>query len=134
MREDKTHKNTDKEIWRKVNDDYYSPSIHVTEQDGIGINISGMVIVKPVEEWYRLAIECDKYNEKDKKIAELERQRDAAVVQADTFKKAWEELKQKQEVSIEEIDTIVWYNHGCSNWTIAEAIHERIYGKGEKCS
>jgi hypothetical protein len=44
--------NTDKEIWRKIPDDYYSPSIHVTEFNGIGINVGGYVIVAPVESWH----------------------------------------------------------------------------------
>jgi len=45
-------KNTDKEIWRKVEGDYYSPSIHVTESGGIGIDVGGIVIVKPIEDWH----------------------------------------------------------------------------------
>ena len=45
--------NTDKEIWRQTPDDYYSPSIHVTEQNSIGINVSGTVYVKAVEEWHK---------------------------------------------------------------------------------
>ena len=44
--------NTDQEIWRKVRGDYYSPSIHVTEYRGIGINCGGTVIVAPVERWH----------------------------------------------------------------------------------
>jgi hypothetical protein len=47
--------NTDKELWRETPNDYYSPSIFVTEQNSIGINVGGMVYVKPVEEWHRLA-------------------------------------------------------------------------------
>ena len=49
--------NTDKEIWRKVKDDYYSPSIHVTEEGNIGINVYGQVIVMPIEDWFYLARE-----------------------------------------------------------------------------
>jgi hypothetical protein len=48
-------KNTDRELWRRVKDDYYSPSVHVTEGDGIGINVGGMVYVMPVEAWHNLA-------------------------------------------------------------------------------
>ena len=48
-------KNTDKNIWRKVEGDYYSPSIHVTENGNIGINVGGHVIVKPIEDWFSLA-------------------------------------------------------------------------------
>ena len=46
--------NTDKEIWRKIPGDCYSPSIHVTEGGGIGINVGGHVKVAPVEEWFKL--------------------------------------------------------------------------------
>ena len=45
-------KNTDRELWRKVPGDYYSPSIHATEGGGIGINVGGHVIVAPVEKWH----------------------------------------------------------------------------------
>jgi len=63
--------NTDKEIWREKADDYYSPSIHVTKDGSIGINVGGVVIVMPVTEWYSLACprcpECG-YTEQDAKI------------------------------------------------------------------
>ncbi len=52
-------KNTDKEIWREIIDDWYSPSIHVTERGEIGINVGGRVFVKTVEEWHKLAREKD---------------------------------------------------------------------------
>lgn len=48
-----TGMNTDKEIWRKIPGDYYSPSIHVTEFDGVGINVGGHVLVAPIEEWHK---------------------------------------------------------------------------------
>ena len=51
------HTNTDREIWRKRKDDYYSPSIFITKQNGMGINVGGEVIVKPVEKWFKLAQE-----------------------------------------------------------------------------
>lgn len=44
--------NTDREIWRRVPGDYYSPSIHVTSGGGIGMNCGGHVIVAPVEAWH----------------------------------------------------------------------------------
>lgn len=44
--------NTDREIWRKRPGDFYSPSIHVTENGNIGINFGGSVIVAPVERWH----------------------------------------------------------------------------------
>ena len=48
-------KNTDREIWRRIPKDYYSPSIHVTEQGNIGMNVGGLVIVLSVEEWHKRA-------------------------------------------------------------------------------
>jgi hypothetical protein len=51
--------NTDRELWREGDGDgngmsYYEPSIHVTEQGGIGINVGGMVYVKTLREWHGL--------------------------------------------------------------------------------
>ena len=51
--------NTDREIWREREDDYYADSIHVTENSGIGINCGGMVYVRPVREWHRLAAQAE---------------------------------------------------------------------------
>ena len=48
--------NTDKEIWRKIPGDLYSPSIHVTEFGGIGINVGGYVLVAPVEKWHEAGV------------------------------------------------------------------------------
>ena len=48
--------NTDVELWRKKEDDYYSPSIHVTNQGGIGINVGGYVLVAPVEKWHHIGV------------------------------------------------------------------------------
>ena len=48
--------NTNRELWREREDDYYADSIHVTAGGGIGINCGGTVIVKPVREWHRLAM------------------------------------------------------------------------------
>jgi hypothetical protein len=50
--------NTDKEIWRRTPDDYYSPSIHVTENGDIGINVHGWVLVASVEKWHEAGIEA----------------------------------------------------------------------------
>lgn len=50
--------NTDKEIWRRVSGDYYSPSIHVTENGDIGINVGGHVLVASVEEWHKAGIKA----------------------------------------------------------------------------
>jgi hypothetical protein len=54
-------KNTDRELWRECverGDDpmsYYSNRIFVTEDGGIGIDVGGTVIVKPLREWHELA-------------------------------------------------------------------------------
>ena len=53
-------KNTDREIWRKGGGDgngmsYYEPSIHVTENELIGINVGGLVFEAPIEKWHSLA-------------------------------------------------------------------------------
>lgn len=42
--------NNDRELWREG--DFYSPSIHVTEHGGIGINVGGHVIVAPLRSWH----------------------------------------------------------------------------------
>ena len=47
------YENTDKEIWRAVPNDYYSPSIFVTKENNIGINVGGSVYVKTVEQWHK---------------------------------------------------------------------------------
>jgi hypothetical protein len=49
--------NTDRELWREKKDDYYAPSIHVTQGGGIGMNVGGHVIVLPVRDWHRAALE-----------------------------------------------------------------------------
>lgn len=46
------YSNTDREIWRRIPGDYYSPSIHVTQSGAIGIDVSGHVLVRPVELWH----------------------------------------------------------------------------------
>ena len=45
--------NTDKEIWRETPGDYYSNSIHATEDGNIGINVGGIVFVATIEDWHR---------------------------------------------------------------------------------
>lgn len=43
--------NTDRELWKET-PDYYSPSIHETENGNIGIDVSGNVLVAPVKMWH----------------------------------------------------------------------------------
>jgi hypothetical protein len=54
---DQAVQNTDREVWRETPDDAYSPSIHVTADGMIGINVGGKVYVKPIQEWHLLARE-----------------------------------------------------------------------------
>jgi hypothetical protein len=53
--------NADRELYREPdetgNGGYYSNSLHVTQDGGVGINVSGLVFVKPLAEWHRLAKE-----------------------------------------------------------------------------
>jgi hypothetical protein len=48
--------NTDRELWREREGDYYADSIHVTAQGDIGINCGGTVVVLPLREWHRVAL------------------------------------------------------------------------------
>lgn len=48
--------NTNRELWREREDDFYADSIHVTETGSIGINCGGRVIVMPIREWHALAV------------------------------------------------------------------------------
>jgi hypothetical protein len=62
---DSACKNTDRELWRGPDEDngsYYADSIHLTEDGGIGINVGGHVIVKPLREWHALAQSVDNAN------------------------------------------------------------------------
>ena len=49
--------NTDRELWRERFGDFYADSIHVTKDGSIGINVSGHVIVMPLQKWHALAAE-----------------------------------------------------------------------------
>lgn len=48
--------NTDRELWRKTPGDFCSDSLHVTQDGHIGINVGGLVIVRTIEDWHKLAI------------------------------------------------------------------------------
>ena len=56
--------NTDKELWREVTGDYYSPSIHLTREGSIGINVGGHVIVRTVQKWHESMAACDALKKK----------------------------------------------------------------------
>jgi hypothetical protein len=64
MSDENVAKNTDREIWRREEGDFYSPSMHVTERGEIGIDVKGFVIVAPAEKWHdamRRCISADEY-------------------------------------------------------------------------
>lgn len=47
--------NTDRELWRAREGDYYAPRLFVTEDGMIGMDVGGNVIVMWIGEWHRLA-------------------------------------------------------------------------------
>lgn len=53
--ESRGYVNTDRELWREREGDYYADSIHVTAQGNIGLNVKGHVIVMSVQDWHALA-------------------------------------------------------------------------------
>lgn len=57
-------KNTDRELWRERQGDYYADSIHVTESGGIGINVGGRVLVAPVQRWHEAGMKLFTVDEK----------------------------------------------------------------------
>ena len=50
MSEQPAQKNTDREIWREREGDFYSDAIFVTQAGGIGLDCGGYAIVKPIRE------------------------------------------------------------------------------------
>jgi hypothetical protein len=52
---DQAVQNTDRELWREKEGDYYSPNLFVTSEGGIGMNVGGYCIVMPIKEWHKLA-------------------------------------------------------------------------------
>lgn len=58
MTQETAAKNTDRELYREPDQgcgSYYSDSIHVTQQGGIGMNCGGTVYVMPIRRWHELA-------------------------------------------------------------------------------
>jgi hypothetical protein len=51
--------NTDRELWREREGDYYADSIHVTKGGGIGIDCGGSVIVMPLRKWHDMALRAE---------------------------------------------------------------------------
>ena len=69
----------DRELWREKSGDFYSDSIHVTSDGGIGINCGGMVIVAPLKQWHAAIQERDSLL---KRVEELERWKDRGKCQS----------------------------------------------------
>ena len=57
MSEQMAVQNTDRELWREREGDYYANSIHVTAAGNIGIDVGGFVIVMPLARWHEFAAE-----------------------------------------------------------------------------
>jgi hypothetical protein len=47
--------NTDVHLWPQTSKDYYAPRVFGVTDDAIGIDVGGMVYVKTMREWHRLA-------------------------------------------------------------------------------
>lgn len=61
--------NTDRELWREREGDYYADSIHVTQGGSIGMNCGGHVIVQPIRKWHEAASALE---QQARRIAALE--------------------------------------------------------------
>ncbi len=46
-------KNTDTPLFSEIEDDYYSPSCHMTKTRELGINVGGTVFVRSLREWFK---------------------------------------------------------------------------------
>ena len=79
--------NTDRELYRVPdvggNGDYYLDRIHVTQGGSIGINVGGLVIVKPLSEWHELA--QDLWAEKELVQARIDKLTEALTRQSDNM-------------------------------------------------
>lgn len=73
---DQAAANTDRELWRERPGDFYADSLLVTINNGIGLNVGGTVIVKPIREWHKEGAKAEKLKE----ALELIEQKYAAVM------------------------------------------------------
>ena len=81
--------NTDRELWREREGDFYADSIHVTASGGVGIDCGGSVIVRPLREWHRLALRA---LDAEQQIATLTAERDQMRVERDALREKLREL------------------------------------------
>ena len=66
-------KNTDTLLFSEVEDDYYSPSCHMTKGRALGINVGGTVVIKPLREWFKAIAQLKECREELKdRCADLE--------------------------------------------------------------
>ena len=73
--------NTDRELWREREGDYYADSIHVTETGGIGMNCGGYVVVQPIRKWHGTASELADANATIDGLRELLKHQSADVIE-----------------------------------------------------
>lgn len=82
--------NTDRELWREREGDYYADSLHITANGGIGINCEGHVFVKPIRTWHLLAGENARL-ERDLSTANARLERLRELARALIYAKSLEE-------------------------------------------
>ena len=51
--------NTDMELYREDPKDYYAPSVFVTKQGEIGMNVGGSVHIMSIRDWHKMAQPLD---------------------------------------------------------------------------
>ena len=131
---DRAAQNTDRELWRKIPGNYYSPSIHVTEQGAIGINVGGTVYVMPVENWHAL---LGRLAAVEKELAIINKLNTEKIIrlseQADELEKAEAKLAQAEQVvdlGMKAMEYIVYCRRPLDDLNITP---ENIYDKLDDC-
>lgn len=82
--------NTDRELWREPfpdpPGDYYAPSIHVTAQGGVGINVGGLVYVMTLRNWHSLA---ERLSAAEARVKELEAENERLRADKERLHETW---------------------------------------------
>ena len=91
MSEERAAQCNDRQIWEAKKSDRYlcPPSIHVTDGDGIGMNVAGSVYVMPIEAWHKLPAECERLRK------ELTESDHALEARQESYSHEWAELVSK---------------------------------------